>query len=41
MLSHLEVNIEVSDVSIKTIESNDCKEILGDNRDANDMLATT
>ena len=41
MLSHLEVNIEVSDVSIKTIESNDCKEILGDNRDANDILATT
>ena len=40
MLGCLEVNIEVSDTSVKTVKSNDCREMSGDDRDANSMLAT-
>ncbi len=40
MLGHLEINMKVSDVDMKITESNDCKEILRDNRDANGVLAT-
>ena len=40
MLGYSEVDIEVSDTSIKTTESNGCREVSGNNRDANGMLAT-
>ena len=40
MLGHLEINMKVSDADMKITESNDCKEILRDNRDANGVLAT-
>ena len=39
MLDYLELDIEVSDNSIDTIESNECREILGDNRNINSVLA--
>jgi len=32
-------NMEVSDTDIKTTEFNDCIEVLGDDRNANGMLA--
>jgi len=38
MLDYLEVDIEVSDTDVRTAESNDCREMLGDNEDANSML---
>ena len=41
ILYYLEVDIEVSDMSIETMESNDCKKVLRDDRDANRMLAIT
>ena len=40
MLGHSEVDTKVSDASMKTTESDDCKKVLRDNRDANEMLAT-
>ena len=39
MLDYLELDIEVSDVDMETTESNDCKELLRDDRNANSMLA--
>ena len=39
MLDYLEVDMEVSDAGIETNNSNDYREILRDNRDANGMLA--
>jgi len=41
ILCHSEVDMGVLDASMKTAESNDCREISRDNRDANDMLAKT
>jgi len=41
MLGHLEVDMEVSDPGIETTESNDCRKMLGDNGDTNDILAMT
>ena len=41
ILDHLEINTEVSDTGIETTESNDCKEVLENNRDTNGVLATT
>ena len=41
MLDHSEIDIEVLDAGMKTVESNDCKGVLEDNRDANGVLATT
>jgi len=41
MLGCLEVNIEVSDTSVETVESNNCREMSRDDKDANSMLATT
>jgi len=38
MLDHLEIDMEVSDIGMETMESNGCKELLGDDRDANRML---
>ena len=39
MLDHSEVDMGVLDSGIETMESNDCKEVLEDNRDTNSMLA--
>jgi len=39
MLGHLEVDMKVLDTGMKTMESNGYKEMLGDNRDANEILA--
>jgi len=41
MLGHLEINIEVSDVDMETANSNDCKEMSKNDRDANGILAMT
>ena len=41
ILNHSEIDTEVSDVSMETAEFNDCREMLGDDGDANDMLAMT
>jgi len=38
ILDYLEVDIEVSDIDVKTAEFNDCGEMLGDNKGANSML---
>ena len=40
MLDHSEVDMEVSDAGMKTVESNNCREISRDARDTNNMLAT-
>ena len=39
ILDYLEVDTEVSDIDIKTVESNDYREMLEDNRGTNDILA--
>jgi len=39
MLGHSEVDIEVSDVGMKTVESDDCRGVSTNNGDANGMLA--
>jgi len=39
MLDHSELDTEVSDASIETIESNDCREVSKKDRDANSVLA--
>jgi len=39
ILDHLEIDIEVSNVGMKTIDSNDCKEMLKYDGDINSMLA--
>ena len=41
MLGCSKINTEVSDTSVKTVESNDCREISEDDRDINSVLATT
>ena len=41
MLGHLELDTEVSDVGMKTAESNDCRGVSRKNRDANGVLAAT
>ena len=41
MLGHLELDMEVLDVGMETIESNDCKEMSRKNRDTNGVLAVT
>jgi len=40
MLDYSKVDIEVSDAGIKTMRSNDCRRVSGDNRDTNSVLAT-
>jgi len=32
--------MEISDIGMKTVESNDCKEVLRDDGDTNSILAT-
>ena len=39
MLGRLELDTEVSDTSIETVESNDCREMSKRNRDTNSVLA--
>ena len=39
MLSYLELDIEISDIGIETMESDDCKEMSRSNEDANNVLA--
>jgi len=39
ILGHLEVDMKVSDAGMETAESNNCREVLGDDRDTNGMLA--
>ena len=39
MLGRSELDIEVSDAGMKTVESNDCRGISRKNRDANSVLA--
>ena len=39
MLGCLELDIEVSNTGIETVESNDCREMLRNNGDANGVLA--
>jgi len=41
MLGHLELDIEVSDTGMETVESNDCREMSRKNEDANGVLAMT
>ena len=38
VLGHLELNIEVSDAGIETVESDDCRGVFKKNRDANGVL---
>ena len=40
MLSHLELDTEVLDVGMETTESNYCREVSKNDRDANGVLAT-
>jgi len=39
ILGHSEIDIQVSDADIRTMGSNNYKEVSGDDRDANDVLA--
>jgi len=41
MLGHSELDIEVSDAGMETVESNDCRGVSGKNRDANSVLVAT
>ena len=40
MLGYSELDIEVLDVGMKTMESNDCRELSRDDRDTNGILVT-
>ena len=40
ILGYSRLDIEVSDVGMETMESDDCREISRNNRDINSMLAT-
>ena len=40
MLSHLELDIEILDIGMKTTESDDCRGLLKDYRNTNSILAT-
>jgi len=41
MLDGSEIDTEISDTGIETADSDDCREMLRDNRDANSVLTTT
>jgi len=41
MLGHSELDMKVSDTSMETVESDDCRGVSSKNRYANDMLAMT
>ena len=38
ILSHLELNIEISDAGMETAESNNCREMSRNDGDANNVL---
>ena len=38
MLGHLKIDIEISDAGMETVESNDCREVSKNDRDANSIL---
>ena len=40
MLDCSEINMEVLDTGMETVESSGCREVLGDDGDANNVLAT-
>ena len=40
MLGHSELDMEISDVGMETVESNNCRGVSKKNRDANGVLAT-
>ena len=40
MLDCSEINMEVLDTGMETVESSGCREVLGDDGDANSVLAT-
>ena len=39
MLSYLELDMEISDAGMKSMKSNDCREMLRSDRDTNGVLA--
>ena len=39
ILGHLELDVEVSDTDMETVESDDCRAMSKNNRDANGVLA--
>jgi len=39
MLGHLEINTEVLDTSMETVDSDDCREVSRDDGDTNSVLA--
>jgi len=41
MLGHLELDTEVSDADMETVESDNCREVSKKDGDANGVLATT
>ena len=41
MLDYWKLDIEISDTGIETIESDNCRRLLRDNRDTNGVLAMT
>ena len=41
MLNHLELDMEISDADIETVESDDCRRVSKKDRDANGVLAAT
>ena len=40
ILDHSDIDMEVSNTNMKSMESNDCREVSRDNRNVNGMLAT-
>jgi len=40
MLGHLDIDTEVSDTDIETVESDDCREMSRNDGDANGVLVT-
>ena len=40
ILGHLEIDIKILNAGIETAKSDDCREMLEDNRDTNGVLAT-
>jgi len=41
MLGHSELDMEISDAGMETVESNDCRGMSRNDRDANGVLAMT
>ena len=41
ILDYLELDTKISNADMETVEFNDCRGVLRDDKDANSMLATT